>query len=58
MEKPYSLIEYVEDRLGHDRRYSIDPMKIRNEIGFVAENNFTDKLAYTVNWYLNKFNNN
>ena len=58
MEKPYSLIEYVEDRLGHDRRYSIDPMKIKNEIGFVAENNFTDKLIYTVNWYLNKFNNN
>ena len=45
-----SMIEYVEDRLGHDRRYSIDTTKIRS-MGWSAERTFTDALDETVDWY-------
>lgn len=37
LDKPLSLIEYVPDRKGHDRRYAVDPSKIRDELGFEAE---------------------
>lgn len=51
MGKPTSLIRYVADRPGHDRRYAIDCSKIRRELGWQAEVNFTDGLRETVRWY-------
>lgn len=47
-----SMIEYVEDRLGHDRRYSIDTSKIRS-MGWVPRMSFEDALDETVAWYAN-----
>ncbi|NLJ15215.1 MAG: dTDP-glucose 4,6-dehydratase [Ignavibacteria bacterium] len=52
MGKPHSLINFVTDRLGHDRRYAIDASKAKAELGFVAENNFYRDLETTVKWYL------
>jgi dTDP-glucose 4,6-dehydratase len=46
-----SLIEYVRDRLGHDRRYSLSSDKIRAELGWEAEVHFHEGLARTVDWY-------
>ncbi len=48
--KPRSLITFVEDRLGHDRRYSLDSSKI-NELGWKPEWKFEDALTETINWY-------
>ena len=50
--KDESLIEYVTDRLGHDRRYAIDDSKIRAELGWRPEVNFADGLKDTVQWYI------
>lgn len=49
--KPESLITYVSDRPGHDRRYAIDSRKIERELGFVPRRTFEDGLAETVDWY-------
>ena len=46
------LIEYVEDRPGHDRRYSMDASRMRKELGWVPATAFEDGLDRTVNWYL------
>jgi dTDP-glucose 4,6-dehydratase len=46
-----SLIEYVKDRPGHDRRYSLASDKIRAELGWQAEVRFADGIARTVDWY-------
>jgi dTDP-glucose 4,6-dehydratase len=46
-----SLIEYVKDRPGHDRRYSLASDKIRSELGWEAQVRFTDGIARTVDWY-------
>ncbi len=46
-----SLIEYVRDRLGHDRRYSLSSDKIRAELGWEAEVHFEEGLKRTVDWY-------
>ena len=46
-----SLIEYVKDRPGHDRRYSLASDKIRSELGWEAQVRFADGLARTVDWY-------
>jgi len=46
-----SLIQFVEDRPGHDRRYAIDPAKIEQELGWRAEESFESGLAKTVDWY-------
>jgi dTDP-glucose 4,6-dehydratase len=46
-----SLIEYVRDRPGHDRRYSLSSDKIRAELGWEAEIHFHEGLARTVDWY-------
>ena len=51
--KPESLIRYVADRKGHDRRYAIDPAKIHNELGWLPETNFSDGIEMTIKWYLN-----
>ena len=50
--KDESSIEYVEDRLGHDRRYSIDTAKIR-ALGWAPAHSFEDALDLTVDWYNN-----
>lgn len=49
--KPHSLIKYVEDRLGHDRRYAIDPTKAETELGWKPQVTWEDGLANTINWY-------
>jgi dTDP-glucose 4,6-dehydratase len=46
-----SLIEYVKDRPGHDRRYSLASDKIRSELGWEAQVRFADGIARTVDWY-------
>lgn len=50
--KPESLIKYVDDRLGHDRRYAIDPTKLQTELGWEPKYTFESGLKDTVNWYL------
>jgi len=50
--KPESLIHYVTDRLGHDRRYAIDATKIERELDWTPQVVFEDGLAQTVQWYL------
>ena len=46
------LIEYVTDRLGHDRRYAIDFSKIKNELGWEPKHSFDEGIDQTINWYL------
>lgn len=45
------MINYVEDRLGHDFRYSISANKIKNDLGFTTKTNFGDGLQKTLEWY-------
>ena len=52
LDKPYSLIEHVTYRKGHDRRYAIDPEKIHNELGWLPETMFKDGIKKTIQWYL------
>lgn len=47
-----TLITFVEDRPGHDRRYAIDPSKLETELGWRAAETFETGLARTVDWYL------
>ena len=47
------LIKHVEDRLGHDRRYGIDPTKIKNDLGWYPETPFEKGIVLTIDWYLN-----
>jgi len=49
--KPESLITYVKDRPGHDRRYAMDCSKIRREWGWQSEMEFSEGLARTIEWY-------
>lgn len=52
LDKPESLIQYVEDRLGHDLRYAIDPTKLQKELGWEPKYTFETGLKETVQWYL------
>jgi len=52
--KPKSLITFVEDRLGHDKRYAIDPTKIMNELGWKPSYTFDTGIAETIDWYLSR----
>lgn len=51
--KDETSIEFVEDRLGHDRRYAISNDKIRAELGFEPNYTFEKGIEATINWYLN-----
>jgi dTDP-glucose 4,6-dehydratase len=50
--KPKSLIRYVQDRPGHDRRYAIDCSKAERELGWRVQVQFENGLRDTINWYL------
>lgn len=52
LNKPEDLIEYVEDRKGHDYRYAIDPSKINEQLGWKPETKFEDGIIKTIDWYL------
>ena len=52
LEKPESLITFVADRPGHDRRYGLDAQKICDDLGWRAETAFSDGLKKTIQWYL------
>ncbi|MCR3759856.1 dTDP-glucose 4,6-dehydratase [Clostridium felsineum] len=47
-----SLIKYVEDRKGHDRRYGIDPTRIKDELDWYPETKFEIGIVKTIKWYL------
>jgi dTDP-glucose 4,6-dehydratase len=49
--KPESLIKYVEDRKGHDRRYAIDATKITEELGWYSQYSFVHGIQNTIDWY-------
>jgi dTDP-glucose 4,6-dehydratase len=51
--KPHSLIRFVEDRLGHDRRYAIDPTKSETELGWKPQVAWESGLSVTIDWYRN-----
>lgn len=53
MNKPFSLIEYVSDRPGHDLRYSVDFSKIQNKLGWSLKYNLKNGIIDTIDWYLN-----
>ncbi len=52
LNKPEDLIEYVEDRLGHDRRYAIDSTKIQKDLGWKPKYTFEIGIKETIEWYL------
>lgn len=52
MDKPENLITLVEDRPGHDIRYSLDSSKIRTELNWKPQYNFEEALKETVDWYI------
>ena len=49
--KPESLIQFVEDRPGHDRRYAIEPAKLESELGWCPKWTFAEGLEETIDWY-------
>lgn len=54
--RPESMIKYVKDRPGHDRRYAIDSSKIMNELGWKPAHVFEDGIELTINWYVENEN--
>jgi len=55
MGKSNDLIEFVEDRPGHDYRYSLDSSKIKNELGWSTKINFEEGIRKTIEWYEKNF---
>ena len=53
VERYERLITFVEDRLGHDRRYAIDCSKTKRELGWSQARSFEEQLGFTASWYLN-----
>ena len=49
--KPHSLIKFVKDRLGHDRRYAIDPKRIETELGWRPRDTWATGIRKTIDWY-------
>jgi len=56
LKKPIDMISYVEDRPGHDQRYSLNSRAIRENLGWSPRHQFEDALRATVNWYLSNEN--
>ena len=54
VEKYEELLIFVEDRLGHDRRYAIDASKIHEELAWKPKETFESGLLKTIKWYLNE----
>jgi dTDP-glucose 4,6-dehydratase len=52
LDKPETLIQYVKDRPGHDRRYALDSSKIRRELGWQPQVSFEDGIRCTIDWYI------
>jgi len=52
LDKPRDLITHVEDRPGHDTRYSLDSSKIKNKLGWEPKHSFDSALNKTITWYL------
>ena len=52
LNKSENLIEFVEDRKGHDYRYAIDPTKIKKQLGWEPKTKFEDGIIKTIDWYL------
>jgi dTDP-glucose 4,6-dehydratase len=52
LDRPESLIRFVQDRPGHDRRYAIDATKIRTRLGWAPHYAFEDGLRQTIEWYV------
>lgn len=52
LDKPESLIRFVKDRPGHDRRYAIDPAKLERELGWKPKYTFDTGIQQTIQWYL------
>jgi dTDP-glucose 4,6-dehydratase len=50
--KPHTLIQYVKDRLGHDRRYAIDSSKAQRELNWKPLHRPEDGIRETVDWYV------
>ena len=55
MDKSNDLIEFVEDRPGHDQRYSLDSSNINNELGWSSKINFEEGIRKTIEWYEKNF---
>ena len=53
MGKPENTITFVEDRPGHDIRYSLDSSKIRNELGWNPKHSLNEAIKTTIDWYKN-----
>jgi dTDP-glucose 4,6-dehydratase len=51
-----NLINFVEDRAGHDRRYAIDATKLEDTLGWKAQDDFDSGIVKTIEWYLGKYN--
>ena len=49
-----NLLQFVDDRAGHDFRYAIDHNKITKELGWRPKTNFNDGINETIEWYLKK----
>ena len=56
MNKNESYINFVEDRLGHDKRYALSSKKIQNELNWKPKVEFNEGITQTINWYLNNQN--
>ena len=54
LDESIQLIKYVDDRLGHDKRYAIDSSKIKNELGWEPKYTFDRGIDKTIDWYINK----
>lgn len=55
LDKPETLITYIQDRPGHDRRYAIDSTKIQRELGWIPQYTFEDGIHKTIHWYLEHY---
>jgi dTDP-glucose 4,6-dehydratase len=51
LDKPESLVNYVQDRPGHDRRYALDSSKLRKELGWKPKVSFEEGIRRTIEWY-------